>query len=237
MIQPDSLVAALDDAIEAKLASLGALEPYVLARLMPAIIDDMIVLWPSNAIGRVRVIRRDRGILFVTQGLSYPFNDLHQDRPAALGYELAIEVGLDEPTASGSNSTFGALSQEELASTWPVRLLWFLADGHVHDRWDLLPRLDHFGVLTTMSRPMRELQHLAGADGFLGLLVGRPFGRPGDEQLSASARLVVLQLLHRDEYDWIVGVPDSSRAVAIVGALDQAGWGTRSAAHRTSVIG
>jgi hypothetical protein len=230
-------IVALDEAMERKLATLGELAPYVLARPAPGIIDRTIVLWPSNAIGRLRVVRRRESVLFATQGLSYPFNDLHRDRPPRLRYEVAIELPNDDPVGfDAERGTFGAASDETLARTWPVAMLWFLADAYVHERWQWVPLLEKFGLATTTSTSVAPLRPMERADGILGWLLGRKPGPPGDEVLPEGARLLVLQLLTPDEHAWATSVQDASRAWSLASALDRAGIGARSSVGRKSVL-
>jgi len=224
--------AALDAALERQLATFGELDPEPWFRLRPEIIDDTVVPWPANAIGRLRLVRRETGLLFVTQGMSYPFNDLHADGPEPLGCELAIEVAYDEPVAPGRERAFRDLSGDELATSWPARFLWFLADSWIYERWPVVPRLDHFGMITSTATPPPELRGYALANGAVGFLVGAPI--EGGETRS-PARIVTIQPLVPAEYEWVTGVPDSSRVLVLSERMRAAGLAHRASAVREAL--
>jgi len=115
-------------------------EDRVLTRLRPGVLGGVLVAWPANVIGKLRMVRRSEGgVIFVTQGLSFPFcRSLHPEPRAALGYELAIELAPDEPI---EQSTVAQTSDAGLAMCWPVDSLWFMADVAVHEELEYARRL------------------------------------------------------------------------------------------------
>ncbi|MBW2523248.1 MAG: suppressor of fused domain protein [Deltaproteobacteria bacterium] len=238
MDKPESPTTPWDDALEQKLASLGELLPAVFMRMRPALIEETLVFWPANAIGRLRLVRRDGALLFVTQGLGYRFNDLHADQPEPLRYELGIQLRADEPVDAQADDgrTFADLEGADLANTWPVRLLWFLADTFVYERWPLRAKLERFGMMTTVAAPQPELPEHVTPQGFLGLLVGVPLDGQADDTLPDDSRLVMLQLLRPEEYDWVVAVPDPSRCQDLLRRLQADGWPAISSAKRPPLV-
>ena len=81
--------------------------------------------WPYHALGRVRIVRRERGILFAASGLSFPFDEsVHGPNREPLGFELGIEL----PTRNLPDT-----SAEALGAAWPVRALLWLSACYVVD--------------------------------------------------------------------------------------------------------
>ncbi len=134
----------LEDQSVRSLARLGILEERVVGALVPQVLGDTPVLWPSQALGRVRIVRRERGVLFVTEGLSYPFDPtMHGPGREQLGFEIGIELG--HADAVGSS--------EELSRAWVVPALLWLAACYVLDDFPLLDRIEQFGVVTQSLPP------------------------------------------------------------------------------------
>jgi len=238
----------LDEALEGSFLALGSLEPGVLGlgHLRPhSTPDGKVILWPRNALGRQRLIRREGGgALFVTQGLSYPFDpSLHGPGAAPLGYELAVELPAEEPMGAG---TVASSSHEELANAWPVHALWFLAHCYLEDRWEIFGRLRYFGGLITGFVPILPgLERLRTPQGFVGAIVGMPlsveapFSAESQHVLAERgghvSRLVMITLLTADEYAYVTGVEDSSRALALA-ARFRSTHGHRSSTVRPSAL-
>ncbi|NUP13841.1 MAG: hypothetical protein HOW73_48015 [Polyangiaceae bacterium] len=243
----DGVVAALEADLERSYASLGTLVPDVLAKVSPHVNGEgTIISWPAHIRGMQRIVRRpDGNVLFVTQGLSFPFSLFPgmADTPA-LGYELAIEVPGDERFGE---STYSAATDADLSQAWPVEALWFLSHCYLEDRWPLLERLEAFGgLITGFLPPIPDIEHHANADGLVGILLGIPLSpeepiayesqrvvaRHGDH----VSRVVVVTLMTNSEYTHVTGVLDSSRAKALAEHLRRIGMGHVSATMRGSLV-
>jgi hypothetical protein len=186
-------------------------------------LGDSLVAWPSNVIGKMRVVRRsDGGVVFVTQGLSFPFSpSLHQEPRAPLGYELAIELAADEPI---DHRTVAELSDPELANCWAVWSLWFLADVAVHERMEYAGMLERFGALSTRGHEQDALgafavpDEMGGVGYFLGARVPDVTGTPIDE-LAPGVRLVAATLAHPTELAYAMSTHDGAHVLALFAAL------------------
>lgn len=244
MIPPD--VAALDAAIERSLSALGTLEPSVLSRLQPQSGSDQRPMpWPSEALGKLRIVRRPGGaVLFVTHGLSYPFDSsLHGPNVPTLGYELGVEVAGHEPIG---DKTFATSTNHELANAWPVHALWFLSGCYVEDRWMLLDHLDQYGLVSGLVPPLPGLEKMVTTEHYVGVLQGIPLaaggaGRKAQMLLARvgplECRLVMLTVVTPDELAHIRSVPDATLAAVVVARLAERGLAYVSSAVRPSVLG
>jgi hypothetical protein len=235
----------LDHRLEQTYSALGALDPDVLTRTRPALIDGEVVLWPANALGRQRIVRRPGSVLFATQGLAYPFDpSIHDDAPPALGFELGIELSAAEPFKLGQ--TVGNVSNAALAESWAVELLWAFADCCVVDRFKLLAQVARYGLATTIAPMVRGLESWTLPNGALGVLAGMPI--VGDEPIGLEGqlllgradevepRLVMLKLLTPDEYEWATTVPDASVCIELAEMFRYRGDGHLSSAVRRSLV-
>lgn len=222
---------------ERALRELGELAEGVAGATTPQRVGDALVPWPFRALGRVRLVRREESVLFVTDGLSHPFDpSVHGDGHAPLGFEIGMELPASE---------VGETPAEQAAS-WVVRALLWLGSCYVVDEFRLLDLVDHFGMVTQMLPPEPALAHLVMADGSVGALAGMPlaqtttFGREAQHLLwqtnGEEARLVMLTALTPDECTWVRGVDDGSRAMDMARALWARGHGHRTLPKRPSLV-
>lgn len=222
---------------ERALRELGELADGIAGATTPQLVGDALVSWPSHALGRVRLVRREGSVLFVTEGLSYPFDpSVHGEGHAPLGFEIGMELPASE---------VGDTPAEQAAS-WVVRALLWLGSCYVLDAFRLLDLVDHFGMVTQMLPPEPALAHLVMADGSVGALAGMPmaqtttFGREAQHLLwrasGDEARLVMLTALTPDECTWVRSVDDGSRAMDLTRALWARGHGHRTLPHRPSLL-
>lgn len=215
----------LERAREATLRKLGAVADRVLSRLTPLVRTDrgaVACLWPSHAIGKLKLVRRDKTVILVTDGLSDPWDrSLHPDAPSwTFGFEVAVEA----PIAMLDDAT-----DEGVAGSWMPLLLWAATDWVVLERVDLKGRLARHGCATHAVPPFGGLDDLVAANGFAGALLGIPYGGTalGAEAVLAPEPgrpddpiwLLPLKLLTADEYEWAMGVPDASRAKQLAEAF------------------
>lgn len=234
-VATESILQALEKESERSLRDLGELEERVVGAVVPQRIGETLVPWPSQALGRIRLVRRERGVLFVTEGLSHPFDaSMHGPGKAPLGFELGIEL---EQAAL-------ALSSDELARSWVVPALLWCAACYVLDEFRLLDLIERFGMVTQLLPPDPVLRHLVLEDGSVGALAGMPlsptttFGRDAQTLLAAvdgcESRLVVLTSITPGECDWVRGVADGSRAMELAKWLWSHGEGHRTIPSRAS---
>jgi hypothetical protein len=235
------LIRELEMQIERSLSSLGKLEPEVIGALVPQRVGNELVLWPSQGLGRVRVVRRERGVLFATQGLSFPFDpSMHRAGGAAMGYEIGIEVARDELSGNGA----------ALNDSWMVPVLLFMAGSYVKDRFPLLEMVTRFGLTTQILPVDPDLEQMrtelddgtpvVGALAGMPLSAGGQFGREGQHVLASvdghESRLVVFKVLCPDEYAWARGVNDSGRCVELARTFWEGGDGHVTRLQRASVL-
>lgn len=167
------------------------------------------------------MIRREQSVLFVTDGLSSRWNpELHADAPEwTFGFEAAVEVPLH---AFGRN-----VSEDALAASWAPTLLWAATDWLVVEKADLRSQIEHFQVITSATPPVAGLEHLVASNGFMGVMVGLPIAgnslgarahssiAPNPARADGATWLLPFKLLTASEYEWVMGVQDSSRAMEL----------------------
>jgi hypothetical protein len=237
-------LAALCDRMHAEreesLRRFGEVMDGVLARVRPIVIADTTYPWPANLIGAQRLVRTEDSVLLVTDGLSNPWDpSLHADVPDwTFGFELAVEIPL---------SAFKDTSDEAIAASWAPLVLWAATDWVVAERTDILGRLGQYEVCTHAIPPIVGLEHLVANTGFMGGLIGIPFvgdtfgasvGHGHDPyHPGVMTCLLTLKLLTADEYEWSMGVRDSSRAVALAELFLERGERHLSWPNRPSVVG
>jgi hypothetical protein len=230
------MVKELEAQSSSVLHTLGDVEPQVVAALAPQRLGADLVCWPAQALGRIRIVRRATGVLFVTEGLSYPLDaSLHDAGRSALGFELGMEI-----------AQAGAPSSEELAQSWVVPALLWLSACYLQDSFQLLDLVDKFGMATQILPPDPHLVAWHLEDGTVGALAGMPltpamkFGR--SEQLLLGevgghpSRLVMLTAVTPDECNWARGVHDGSRSIALAMGLWANGNAHRTIPNRSSAL-
>ncbi|MBX7078134.1 MAG: hypothetical protein K1X88_03035 [Nannocystaceae bacterium] len=230
----------LEEARETTLRKLGRVSDQVLSRMVPlrpTAAGPELCFWPGHALGKIRIVHREKSVLLVTDGISDPWSpELHPDSP---DFTFDLEVALEVPTKWLEAST-----DEAIAKSWMPTFLWALTDWVVAERVDLKARLVHFDCVTLAVPPVGGLESLVGANGFHGVLLGIPY--VGD-QLCAQAVLAPLdgddavwllpaKLLTPDEYDWAMGVRDSSRVVSLAQAFLRGGGRHLSWPSRPSIL-
>jgi hypothetical protein len=230
-------VSDLEAQSERALRTLGDLAKEIAGTTTPQRVGDTLVPWPFRALGRVRLVRREGTVLFVTDGLSHPFDpSVHGEGHEALGFELGMEVPIEEVGDTPAKQ----------AGSWVVPALLWLGSCYVMDQFRLLDLVDHFGMVTQILPPERALAHLLLTDGSVGALAGMPlaptttFGREAQHLLwqasGEEARLVMLTALTPDECTWVRSVDDGSRAMDLARALWARGHGHRTLPHRQSLL-
>lgn len=208
-----------------KLSRLGDVCERVLSRMTPfypTADGPQMRAWPSSALGKQLLVRRKNSVLVITDGISDPFDsELHPDAPdGTFGFEMGLEV----PTKHLADA-----SDDGVAGSWITTTLWAATDWVTDERFDLKGHLIKFDCVTVAIPPVAGMEHLVGANGFMGGLIGVPYA--GD-QLCAQVVLasephnpndaiwlLPLKLLTADEYDWAVGVQDGARAKALAEAF------------------
>jgi hypothetical protein len=229
-------VKALEEQSLSVLRTLGDVEPQVAAALAPQRLGEDLVCWPAQALGKVRIVRRTSGVLFVTEGLSHPLDPtLHDATQLALGFELGLEI-----------AQVGNQSSEELAQSWVVPALLWLSACYMQDSFQLLDLVEKFGMATQILPPDPHLQAWHLDDGTVGALAGMPlnpgmkFGRSEQLLLGETAghasRLVMLTGITPDELNWARGVPDGSRSTALAMGLWATGHAHRTLPQRASIL-
>lgn len=225
---------------EATLARLGRLSDQILARTAPIRPTDAgpeLFFWPGRATGAIRIVHRAESVLLCTDGLSDPWSpELHPDRPRVrFDMELALEV---------PNHSLDGTDDEAIAESWLPDLLWSLTDWVVAERHDVKGRLIRFDCITLAAPRVLGLEALVGRNGYLGVLVGIPYGGHdlGMQAVLAplggedAVWLLPVKLLTADEYDWAIAVPDSARTVELAEAFLRRGDRHLSWPDRPSVL-
>ncbi len=227
----------LEEQTARALRQLGALAPEIAGSMTPQRVGETLVPWPFHALGRVRLVRREASVIFVTEGLSHPFDpSVHGEGHASLGFEIGMELPASE---------VGETPKKQ-AGAWVVPALLWLGSCYVVDKFRLLDLVDHFGMVTQMLPPEPALAHLVMADGSVGALAGMPlaqtttFGRAAQHLLwqagGEEARMVMLTALTPDECTWVRSVDDGSRAMDLARALWARGHGHHTLPHRPSLL-
>lgn len=167
-----------------------------------------IVPWPSQPVGKLRLVRRPQSLLVVTDGLSDPWDPgLHAEPPPwRFGLELAIEVPRAPDDAGPPPAWVGPL------------VLW-ISNWLIDQRFDLRARLRAHTTLTLGALPIPGLENWRAPNGLHGLLLGIPFAGDTLGGHAVMARdgteavwLVPMKLLHPKEYAWALEVRDASRS-------------------------
>ncbi len=234
---------AMEGRRRATLSRFGEVAPRVLSRVTPIFMTDAgpsMRVWPSSALGKQLIVRSKDSVMVVTDGLSDPWDfELHPDAPDwTFGFEMSLEV----PYANLSGGT----SDEAIASSWIPSVLWAATDWIAAERFDLKGRLISFTCITTAVPPLAGLESLVGKNGYIGGLIGIPrigskLGAQAvlareDAEAEDATWLLPMKLLTADEYDWAVGVEDSSRALALAEAFLTSSTPYQSWLERRSII-
>lgn len=215
----------LEAARRATLNRIGSVNEHVMSRMTPLLktgAGPATRFWPSSALGKQVLVRCEDSVLVTTDGISDPWDlQLQPDAPGwTFGFELALEVPFKE---------LADTTDDGIASSWITALLWAATDWLTAERVDLKGLLIKSECATLAIPPVRGLEKLVGANGFMGSLVGIPFIgsdlrqqvilAPEPENPEDAVWLLPLKLLTADEYDWALGVQDGARAKALAGAF------------------
>jgi hypothetical protein len=229
----------LREAREQTLRKLGRLSSNVIGRNLSNYKDPRPYLWPSSAMGAIRLVQRDTSVLFITDGISDPWDrTLHTDAPpGTFDYELAIEV---------PNSSFKSLAEDKLASSWAPTVLIAATDGLIGSRYDLAAVLIKLGCATIGIPKVSELESFMYKDGWMRGLVGIPLqGEPGTSVCLAKngqlpIYLLTMKLLSCDEIDYALQ-NDQANALDLVSRFVKRGdrhltWIKRPSVLREPVL-
>ena len=218
--------AALERAREQTFRKIGQLHEKVLSRIAPLRQSGgppELFFWPGQALGKLRIIDGPRTVVIVTDGISDPWDrTIH---PRAPEWTFDFEVAVEVPKQAMPELSQGL--EAAIAASWAPALLWALTDWIVAERHDLKGRLLKFACLTAAVPPVAGLRSFVSANGYMGVLLGIPFvgDRTGAQAVLAPLEngeavwLLTAKLLTPDEYEWAIGVNDSSRAVALAEAF------------------
>lgn len=196
----EEVVARLTADRERFYSSMGELSENVVGRVLGNYLEPRLYLWPSSALGKVQLIRRGKNALFVTNGISDPWDyTMHEDKPEdPLQFELAIELPLAD---------FEDDSDEALLGGWVPTLLFAASDPYVEERIDPVGAFHKFGCATIGIPALKVLSNYVGKDGYMLGLAGFPIIE-GLTSLSIAELdgypifLLMLKLLTPDEIDY-----------------------------------
>lgn len=164
----DEKLDQLNERREQFYASLGEVSENVIARDLEIYDEPELFLWPSSALGMVEIIRREKTVLFVTNGISDPWDvEMHGEDPEGLfGFEAGIEVPLAD---------FDDTSDEGLLGSWAPQLLFAATDPYISERIDIMGAMDQFGLTTIGIPPVGTLERYLGEENYMLGLMGFPF--------------------------------------------------------------
>jgi hypothetical protein len=208
----------------ATLSRIGDVSPDVLSRLLPIVPTaggPRMRAWPSSVLGKLLIVRRERTVLVLTDGLSDPFDpEMHPDAVGTFGFEMAVEV----PTAA-----LGDASDQAIASSWIPALLWAATDWMMMEHVDVKGRLIDNDCLTHAILPVVGLERFIARNGVMGGLLGIPFVgdslcaqavlAPEANNPADAIWLLPIKLLTVDEYEWAMGVSDNARVRTLAEAF------------------
>jgi hypothetical protein len=173
--QPELDLSVLAERREKAWAALGSFrKDHVMSRLMPGLTA---VAWPTSVLGKMRVIRREREVLLVTEGLSDPYDPrLHAKPPEfPLDFELSLWIDQGDPSAASDDAVGDG--------PWP-KVLYALADMLVEERTNLRGMLERFGAITCQAPIGHGFGQGFEKDGLVSYLLGMPLvGSDFDRQL------------------------------------------------------
>ncbi len=212
------ICAALEEQREITLRKLGQLDEDVLFRPAPKMVqldDDsyMPILWPSMALGRLKIVFRPESVLLVSDGLSDPFDEeiYGEDTPEyGLDFEAALEVPYD-----GDPEKF----KQSLAESWIPQVLWAATDYILLQQLDVVGLLSQFGMCSLPIPPVEKLDEYICDHGFMCGLIGMPL--VGDEIGQSVGMgsynenpifLLPIKLLTPDEFNFIIQTNDASNS-------------------------
>jgi hypothetical protein len=157
---------------EATYRRLGTLRDEVLSRTTPLVTTSsgpVARAWPAEALGKLRLIRREKTVIVATDGISDSWDtSLHPSPP---GWTFGFEVAVEAPLAA-----FRDASDQAIAASWMAAFLWAATDWVVFERFDLKTTLANHHCLTMAVPPFGGLDHLVASNGSIGALVGLPYG-------------------------------------------------------------
>lgn len=191
----------------------GELSPNVLSRTTPIVqtaSGPITILWPANAIGKLRIIHRKDSVCVVTDGLSNPWDmSMHDDVPMwTFGMELMVET---------NKSSLKNHTDQGIAGSWMPTVMWALTDWIVYERVQLKSRVQNFLCSTAAIPPVRGLEEYISDNGFMGSIVGIPntskeLGKPAciGELHGTPIELLTVKLLRPEEYEWAINGPNSN---------------------------
>lgn len=224
----------LEAARAAGLAKFGTVTDQVLAR-MPVPMPGP--PWPSLAIAKLKIVRREKSVLVVTDGLSDAWDTkLHEDAP---DWTFDLEIGVEVPLEQLEDS-----SDKGIARSWVPQVLWQLTDSVVPERVDVKGRLGKFDSLTFELDPINGLEALETKRETLGVLIGVPLigNTVGSEAVlvdrgeTDSIWLVTAKVLTPDEFDYALSVNGGERGVELGNAFIARGDRHQSWPNRRSIL-
>lgn len=216
------------------LAKFGTVTEQVLARLP---VPTPGPPWPSLAIAKLKIVRREKSVLVVTDGLSDEWDrTLHDDAP---DWTFDVEVGVEVPLEQLEDS-----SDQGIAKSWVPQLLWSLTDAIVPDRIDVKGRLGKFDSLTFELDPVAGLEALQTKRKTVGVLLGVPLvgDAVGSEAILVPREkvntiwLVTAKVLTPDEFDYALSVNGGERGVELGNAFIARGDRHQSWPNRRSIL-
>ncbi len=216
------------------LAKLGTVTDQVLTRLP---IPTPGPPWPALAIAKLKIVRREKSVLVVTDGLSDDWDrTLHDDAPDwTFDFEVGVEVPLDQLEDS---------SDQGIAKSWVPQVLWSLTDAIVPDRIDVKGRLGKFDSLTFELDPIEGLEALQTKRKTLGVLIGVPLigDAVGSEAIlvprdeANTIWLITAKVLTPDEFDYALSVKGGERGVELGNAFIARGDRHQTWPNRRSIL-
>jgi hypothetical protein len=201
---------------------LGQLSDNVVGRNLRNYDDPRPYLWPSSPMGCLRMIRRKRSVMLVTDGLSDPWDaEIHESVPDwTFGFELAVEV---------PNSDLPGTSEAEILQSWMGALLIAATDCIVVDRFDLVGRVYQFELATTAVPPVHGLEEYLLPEGYMRGFVGIPVvGDVGtsvtlaEEDDGNPIALLTIKMMTPDEVEAALNGPQEV-TIAMANALLERG--------------
>lgn len=216
------------------LAKLGTVTDQVLTRLpVPAPGPP----WPSMALGKLKIVRREKSVLVVTDGISDAWDQaLHEEAP---DWTFDLEVGVEVPLEQLSDS-----SDEGIAQSWIPQVLWQLTDAFVPDRIDVKGRLGKFDSITFELDPIEGLEALQTKRKTIGVLIGVPLigDAVGSEAIlvprdeANTIWLITAKVLTPDEFDYALSAKGGERGVELGNAFIARGDRHQSWPNRRSIL-
>ena len=199
--QHQDIIDELGRSREKFIRGLGRLSDKILGRNVDMYEEPEKYFWPSSPGGKIRIVKRTDGVMFVTDGFSDPWDlSLHASvPPGTFDCELAIEI---------ANSEFSTFDDQELSRHWGQDVLWIASETIVSERFDVVGCLQKFNCVTVPIASLIGLGKFVGRNGSMLGLVGIPPG--GERGMSVVMAhhaeqpiyLLTLKLLTSDETDF-----------------------------------